>query len=769
MIVSISVIAQNNELGVANSPTPFLGIAMQKNNIQIQSDPAIKNGIFIQSVLFQTAAYDAGLRAGDIILNYDSNYVHTVSPNQELATFKRYLKDHKKVGDSLKLKILRQNNIIQTEQKTYSLDAFKSYLNQVSPNISLNFRLQSNFQVIPFDITLKAKPFERIQAPSSNHELFPNIKTDNPTTRLISEYLNKHNQLSHYDEVKKFISQSEYWDDSNRLSLLRFIKQDPLHASNGTIPIFKKLANKLYNSPFQLKEILQLYQFGDHQNKTFINNIYPSSYLHLKTAQDHIDWLKTRLVMIEKKIQLAFENVTSENKTFIYSQLDSLYNDICSDFALASYTDSTNFVNSQKLVSYMNLVDINQLIDALDGLSFLSQKAWQRSFKKALLNDKSFTKKNDSNYLIDIPFLADRLVVSGPDHDRHDKQAAIIVDLGGNDTYLQSLNPDSFLSVIVDFEGDDSYISSESLSQAAACLNMSLLIDIKGNDTYIAQKWGQGVGIFGLGLLMDFHGNDRYIANGLCQGVGFAGIGGIWDKKGHDSYESQGFSQAVGLPRGMGFIYDGAGNDLYRSMGVFESAYGTNHIFKSASQGFGMGFRNIASGGLGLLIDQSGKDTFLAGNFSQATGYFYGLGVLINLGNESDYYESSRYSMAAAAHQAVGIFYDQGGDDEYKGIKDVNLSAAWDQSVTSFFDEGGNDKYYCYDYQFCMGASDQSSFSIFIDQKGNNNIYGNINRLASQNNYHHGKSLSVVFLKQNQDKFLINSVFINNNLLFIRK
>ena len=85
------------------------------------------------------------------------------------------------------------------------------------------------------------------------------------------------------------------------------------------------------------------------------------------------------------------------------------------------------------------------------------------------------------------------------------------------------------------------------------------------------------------------------------------------------------------MPGGFAALIDRAGNDHYYCKGRDLGAYGTPGIFAGWGQGCGVGFRGIASGGVALMLDESGNDVYEAGNFSQGGGYYFGWGALVGL------------------------------------------------------------------------------------------------------------------------------------------
>ena len=129
-------------------------------------------------------------------------------------------------------------------------------------------------------------------------------------------------------------------------------------------------------------------------------------------------------------------------------------------------------------------------------------------------------------------------------------------------------------------------------------------------------------------------------------------------------------------------------------------------------------------------------DKFRAGNFSQGTGYFYGLGMIKNSGNGDDIYQSSRYSQGASAHSAMGILIDDGGDDQYQSLVSISQSIAWDIAMASLWDKQGNDS-----YSGSNAFASHNGFSLFIDEQGDDN-YGHITG-GEINDYHGGVSFGI--------------------------
>ncbi len=250
-----------------------------------------------------------------------------------------------------------------------------------------------------------------------------------------------------------------------------------------------------------------------------------------------------------------------------------------------------------------------------------------------------------------------------------------------------------------------------------------------------------GAGLFGIGLLLDRGGDDVYEnpgeRSGWAMGVGFYGAGLIVDLDGHDVYRGEKLVQGVGGPRGFGAILDAKGRDVYEANGPsFGSAYGTPAVYLGMSQGFGIGVRGYAAGGVGAIYDFDGHDRYEGGEFSQAGGYYFGLGIVHDAAGHDLYY-GNRYGQAFAAHQAIGILVDDAGDDTYWSISVANQAGTWDQSIGLLLDRAGNDAYRC--EGLGQGGASMQALALLIDLGGNDAYVGRGASVQGQgggNRYH---------------------------------
>lgn len=307
-----------------------------------------------------------------------------------------------------------------------------------------------------------------------------------------------------------------------------------------------------------------------------------------------------------------------------------------------------------------------------------------------------------------------KVIVGGVGDNLYHGQPAIIIDLGGNDQYLEDQEEKTPISIILDLNGNDLYRSSSNYCQGAGLFGIGILVDISGDDHYLAKNYSQGCGLFGVGILSDRAGEDQYSGDSGLQGAGIFGIGILEDQEGNDHYTAARLAQGFGFIRGFGLLLDRGGTDLYYSGGKYTDFRENRQYYQSFSQGFGLGLRPIASGGIGLLADLEGNDTYIGDYFSQGSSYWYALGILLDK-QGNDKYLARRYSQGAGTHLTVGILMDALGDDIYHSWG-VSQGCGHDLAVGILIDKEGNDQYSA--DRISQGVGNANGLGILMDYAG---------------------------------------------------
>lgn len=346
--------------------------------------------------------------------------------------------------------------------------------------------------------------------------------------------------------------------------------------------------------------------------------------------------------------------------------------------------------------------------------------------------------------------------------------AALVVDLGGNDTYHgRYASTHRFwmsASVLVDASGDDLYtpetadIESSTTSRFDAFANdpgftqglglvgVGVLIDGAGADRYTSTVYAQGCGIVGVGILHDLDGADDYRLGANGQGHGFLGIGLHVDATGDDRYGVYTVGQGAGKSYGHGALIDMDGTDTYicyyndmdpylpspgypnyfglTSSWSYSDSEGNPH-YMSVCQGVGWGYRHewvtpsqVWRGGFGALVDfGTGNDTHYADCMAIGQGFVYGFGFLYDEGGD-DTYRTFWWGPAASAHMGVSLFVEEDGNDDIHVCR-LSGGYGYDCSVGWHIDNGGNDTfsgYFNYGKAYTYGLS-------FMINTGGDDVY----------------------------------------------
>jgi hypothetical protein len=326
-----------------------------------------------------------------------------------------------------------------------------------------------------------------------------------------------------------------------------------------------------------------------------------------------------------------------------------------------------------------------------------------------------------------LPFLIenppDWVKVAGKGDDVHDLSKdppKVLIDLGGDDRYIAPARatPDHPIAIVIDLAGNDTYGNGESLSAGAGFFGVGILWDKgEGDDVYRGGHLSQGTGLFGVGILIDEGGSDDYKVKDVGQGAGIFGIGLHLDRgPGNDRFHADLFGQGFAYVGGFGLLHNENGNEVYEAGGVHLHYPLFNDRYQSLSQGFSIGMRPHASGGIGLLVDDAGNDRYACDIYGQGAAYWFAYGGLVDRAG-NDTYTLGQYGQGGGIHLATGCLLDLEGEDLYYNMHGVGTGGAHDFAVGLLVDRCGND-YYA-GSGGTMGGSLTNSFAMLIDAQGN--------------------------------------------------
>lgn len=294
--------------------------------------------------------------------------------------------------------------------------------------------------------------------------------------------------------------------------------------------------------------------------------------------------------------------------------------------------------------------------------------------------------------------------VAGTKDDKHSGNFLLLIDLGGNDIYedvgysfVPNILRPGNVTVVIDISGNDTVKWKKVPGPGAGIIGIGIWADLDGNDRYTGNNLGMGAGLLGAGILWDANGDDAYIGGAKVEGAGEYGLGILLDEGGKDSYQAAIAGEGFGGPGGFGILADMRGDDSYSCGAVVpdqvpdRKARHQEIHYLSMCQGFAFGIRPQVSGGVGLLLDLDGDDSYKADIFSQGSAYWFGLGMLVDR-RGNDHYDCFEHCQGEGVHLSAGILADWEGNDEYRGHEHVQ-GVGIDRGVGILYENSGNDIY----------------------------------------------------------------------------
>ncbi len=414
--------------------------------------------------------------------------------------------------------------------------------------------------------------------------------------------------------------------------------------------------------------------------------------------------------------------------------------------------------SARQLVTYMMKLDRAAMVEGLMELSILIDPAFIHAFEEMAQTGQTLDEEVPGvkgTLVAKYETSVGTILIGGTGDNVYElekmKNVCAIIDLGGDDTYLEGMvNLERPVLAILDISGDDKYIGNLPGIQGSSLLGISILVDCRGNDTYKAQHFAQGSTIGGAAALIDFNGNDTYTGIRRVQGTGLAGIGVLIDRRGNDKYRGAMWAQGLGQTLGAGILEDCTGDDHYFLGGMYFDSYPETPGYEGWGQGLGTGIRDVAAGGLGIFLEGAGDDVYEFDYIAHGGGYWMGVGFFRDfggndkhLGSTSTMWDGSprreakfqRFSTGFGCHYAAGFFFEDGGDDTY-WASIMSQGFAWDCGVAFCMDFGGNDTWTGAG-SGNQGQGAQAGMGVLFDYKGDDKYNGSGQGYASgQITYH---------------------------------
>ncbi|MGA2618469.1 MAG: hypothetical protein ABSF26_12730 [Thermoguttaceae bacterium] len=355
---------------------------------------------------------------------------------------------------------------------------------------------------------------------------------------------------------------------------------------------------------------------------------------------------------------------------------------------------------------------------------------------------------------IDTP--AGAIVIGGKEPNTYQLDAmrdvAAVIDLGGGNTYYEGTTSlERPLLVVLDLGGNNVYEGSKPGVQGAAILGVSMLLNLEGGNSYEARDVAQGSCLAGVGILIDYGGKNRYRGLRRVQGQALGGLGLLIGRGGQNDYHAAMWAQGFGGPMGFALLDDLAGNDHYYCGGLYPNSYKPETPgYEGCCQGVGAGIRQVADGGIGVLLNGGGHNVYEFDYLAHGGGYWCGVGFARDFaggnqylicrkafgGQERSERSFQRFGCGWGCHYALGFCINDGGDNVYEGTI-MGSGMGWDCSVGVLCDFGGKDHFEATG-GLTQGCGAQASLGILFHY-GDDTVYDGYGQgyAPSGISYHH--------------------------------
>lgn len=468
------------------------------------------------------------------------------------------------------------------------------------------------------------------------------------------------------------------------------------------------------------------------------------------SPRDAIDVITQAVTEAQAGMNRAFATLTLAEQTELSGQLYSIF----SGSGCINGHTIPNRSYGRRLCSLIQKMDRTGVHQAAEALAPITNKRLLEQLAK--LPENAFDQVMLSGQRVQrIMTSAGDIIIGGREANTYDldspdfSDVVCVIDLGGNDTYREgtcTINRPVF--VVIDLGGNDQFIASKPGVQGGSILGVSMLLNLGGDDVYRAGDVAQGSTLGGAGILIDYDGNDSYRALRRAQGQALGGVGILVDRAGHDKYHAALWAQGFGAPGGFGVLEDIEGNDAYYCGGLYIDSYPEHPGYDGWGQGIGAGIRQVANGGIGLILDGAGDDDYQYDYFSHGGGYWLGVGVARDFGGNDKRHGTTelaydgngrreakwtRFVQGFGCHYALGFLFDDAGNDYYGG-RIMGTGMAWDLSIGWLCDFNGNDIYAATGGMTC-GVGAEGSIGIVFD-------YGGADKYMSRNCGYAGGGIS---------------------------
>jgi len=351
------------------------------------------------------------------------------------------------------------------------------------------------------------------------------------------------------------------------------------------------------------------------------------------------------------------------------------------------------------------------------------------------------------------------------------REVICVISRGEEDTFREgTCTMQRPVMVIIALGNKSTFVGTRPGIQGSSIMGISMLLDRSAQSTYDARDLAQGSTMGGVGILINYEGGNTYKGFRRVQGHALLGLGLLIDRgRGNALYKASLWAQGFGAPGGFGVLSNsGNGNNHYYCGGLYLDSYPEHPGYDGWGQGVGAGIRQVANGGIGVILSGTGDDVYEVDYFGHGGGYWLGVGIARDFGGNdtrhgttlADYNgrprvpgngtqsKWTRFVNGWGCHYALGYLFDDGGDDLYGG-QIMGTGMAWDLAYGVLADFQGSGRYTSTG-NMKHGVGAQASIGILFSYGGNDIVSGRSQGTASPSHDYHPASSGGNF------SFLIN-------------
>ena len=345
------------------------------------------------------------------------------------------------------------------------------------------------------------------------------------------------------------------------------------------------------------------------------------------------------------------------------------------------------------------------------------------------------------------------------DLDAQDMRDVIcVISFGEDDAFREgTCNMNRPVFVVMALGKKNTFVGSKPGIQGGSIMGISMLLDRAASSTYTAVDVAQGSTMGGVGILINYEGTNSYKAMRRVQGHALLGLGMLIDKgAGNASYKASLWAQGFGAPGGFGVLANsGGGNNHYYCGGLYLDSYPEHPGYDGWGQGIGAGIRQVANGGIGVILSGAGDDIYEVDYFGHGGGYWLGVGIARDFGGNDMRHGTTlatyngtlripgnrveskwtRFANGFGCHYALGYCFDDGGDDLFGG-QIMGTGMAWDLAYAILCSFNGNGKYTATG-NMTQGVGAEGSIGVLFSYGGNDTFASRSQGFANSNITYH--------------------------------